>query len=425
MAKINQKYFGNRNIGTGGQQLTVDENGNVITPADDKIGGEGVDSVTPNNEGTYTSGLPTATFSAPDLPGGVTATGIVHGHALSAATTSNGSSYRVDDVLTVADGTKTSAATFPVSAIITLSTPTLVNGGTNYDATNGTIGDKVTFRHANFSTPLRVRVTASSTGVATAITVEQAGVWTGSGAAPTTITGGSNGFTATTSGGPVDTNGVGMVISFTAAQWGAYSFGTVVVQGDYTVMPSNPASFTGGSGTGAAATITFGVSGIEITEKGSGYTSVSDAAITFSSGIASYTSVLTTDSGAPGSSTNQENAIIAYAKINDSITNAEVADIIKQRGTKRFKVKTATGTAICELKSGALSPSASTDTGKMTIGAVDDTNGTYYVTKIGGRRCTVVQNNGTAFATNSSVPWVLSKSDPSYDAATTVVIANA
>jgi hypothetical protein len=419
MAKINQKLFGNRNIGTGGQQLTVDDNGNVITPADDKIGGEGVASVTPNNEGTYTSGLPTATFSAPDLPGGVTATGIVHGHALSAATTSNGSSYRVGDVLTVAGGTKTSAATFPVAAITTLSTPTLVNGGTNYDATNGTIGDKVTFTHANFSTPLRVRVTASSTGTATAITVEQAGVWTGSGAAPTTITGGSNGFTATTSGGPVDNNGTGMVISFTAAQWGAYSFGTVAVQGDYTVMPNNPAGFTGGTGTGAAATITFGVSGIEITEKGSGYTSVSDAAITFSSGIASYTSVLTTDSGAPGSGTNQENAILAYAKTTSGGTS-KPADIIKQRGTKRFKVKTADGTAICALKAGAVSAA-----GEMTIGAVDDTNGTYYVTKIGGRRCTVVQNNGTAFATNSSVPWVFSKSDPAYDAATTVVIANA
>ena len=392
MAKLNQKYFGNRNVGT-------------TTGTDDKIGGEGVASVTPNNEGTYTSGLPTATFSAPDLPGGVTATGIVHGHALSAATTSNGSSYRVGDVLTVAGGTKTSAATFPVAAIVGLGTPGITNGGTLYDVNSGSDGDKVTFTHANLSTPLRVRITAVSGSTATSIAVEQHGVWTGTGAFPTTMQGGVGGFTATTSGGPVDNNGNGLILNFTGSNWGLYSFGTVAVQGDYTVMPSNPANFTGGNGTGAAATITFGVSGIEITEKGSGYTSVSDAAITFSGGIASYTPVLTTDSGAPGSSTNQENAFFVYAKISDAITNAEPADIIKQRSTKRFKVKTATGTAICELKSSALSSSASTDTDKMTIGATDSAGGTYFVTKIGNHRCTVTRGTGTQFATNSSVAW--------------------
>jgi hypothetical protein len=400
---LNKKYFGNRNIGTGGQQLTVDDNGNVISPADDKIGGEGVASVTMTVEGTYTSGLPTVQFSAPDLPGGVRATGIVHGHALSAATTSNGSSYRVGDVLTVAGGTVISAATFPVAAIVTLSTPTLVNGGTNYDATNGTIGDKVTFTHANFSTPLRVRVTASSTGLATAITVEQAGVWTGTGAPPTTIQGGQNGFTATTSGGPIDNNGVGMVISFTAAQWGVYSFGTVAFQGDYAVMPSNPASFTGGSGTGAAATVTFGVSGVVVTEKGSGYTSAVDAAPTFSSGSASADAVLTVDTGDIGSSTYQENAIIVYA--NTDANGPKIGDIIKQVSTRQFRVKTTGGIKTCLLKGSALSGTPTSDVGRMTIVAKDSAGGTYYVTKISAHRCTVAQGTGTQFANNSSVPW--------------------
>jgi hypothetical protein len=401
-ARLNKKFFGNRNIGTNGDQ-TSGNLSNSQNYNDDRIGGEGVASVTPNAEGTYTSGLPTATFSTPDIPGGVRATGIVHGHALSAATTSNGSSYRVGDVLTVAGGTKTSAATFPVASIVTLSTPTLVNGGTNYDATNGTIGDKVTFTHANLSQALRVRVTAASSGVAGSITVEQVGVWTGSGAAPTTIQGGVGGFTATTSGGPVDTNGTGMIISFTAAQWGVYSFGTVAVQGDYTAMPSNPVSFTGGSGSSAAATVTFGVSGIEITQKGSGYTSPADAAITFSGGAASYTSVLTTDNGIPYSAGNQENALIPYAYIGGS---RKIVDIIGQKGARRYKVTDGTNVALCNLKTSG----AASAVGEMDLTAYDSAGGEYWVKKINNRRCTVVRKaagGGTQFATDSSVPWTL------------------
>lgn len=399
---LSKKFIGNRNIGTTG---TGDDNG---------IGGEGVASVTANTEGSYTTALPTASFSAPNIPTGVTTTGIVHGHALSAATTSNGTSYRVGDLLTVAGGTKASAATFPVASITTLGIPTLVNGGTNYDATNGTIGDKVTFTHANFpTTPLRVRVTSSTTGTANSITVEQAGVWTGAGAPPTTIQGGVGGFTATTSGGPIDNNGVGMVISFTGAQWGVYSFDTVAVQGDYTVIPASPVSFTGGSGTGATATVPFGVSGIEITEKGSGYVSVADAAITFSGGAASYTPVLTTDSGNVGSGTNQENAIQITAwvpatgtagNISGNGTSAVVGDIVRQTGNGKYIVRTAQGVGRVKLVAGT--PAA----GEATIIATDSAGGNYYVTKISDRRCNIVKGNqsGTQFTTGSTginVSW--------------------
>jgi len=417
MAKINQKYFGNRNIGTGGNDTTGPLE-NSQNYGDDRIGGEGVASVTINTTGGYTSGLPTATFSAPDLPGGVRATGIVHGNGLSAATTTNGTGYYVGDVLTVVGGTKVAAATFPVSAIVGLGTPGITNGGTLYDVTNGTVGDLVTFTHANLSQGLRVRITAVSGSTATSIAVEQQGIWTGTGAFPTSMAGGVNGFTATTTaraGG--DNNGTGLVLSFTGSNWGLYSFGTVVVQGDYTVAASNPANFSGGNGTGAAATITYGVSGIVVTEKGSGYTSVSDAAITFggvADGGAVATPVLTTDDGIPYSPTNQENAIIAYANTDDN--GSKIADIIKQRGTRRFKVKTADGIALCSLKSSAVSVE-----GEMTITATDSAGGTYFVTKIGARRCTVTRNTGTQFATDSSVPWT-------FDAAvlnTSVKIANA
>jgi hypothetical protein len=340
MAKINQKYFGNRNIGTGGQQLTVDANGNVITPADDKIGGEGVASYTIGAASDYqvdtTHAAPTYAVKLPSEPGGVRATVVVHWEVASISI-SNGLS------------------------------------GHNYVVTNsaGTL--------ASFTGLTGVRGTVTARG-----------------------------------------SGQGEIQTMDFSYTGSY-------RGDFTTIPNNNTSYqvtqpSNGDGN-QQATVKWRIKSIEITEKGSGYISVADALLTFTGGTkttaATATAVLTTDSGAPGSSTNQENAILAYAKTTSGGTS-QVADIIKQRGTKRFKVRTADGTAICALKAGAVSA-----VGEMTIAAVDDTNGTYYVTKIGGRRCTIVQNNGTAFATNSSVPWVFSKSDPAYNAATTVIIANA
>jgi len=391
---LNKKYFGNRNIGTTG---TGDNYG---------IGGEGVASVTIDTVGSYTTALPTATFSTPNIPSGVRATGIVHGNALSAATTSNGTGYYVGNVLTVAGGTKTSAATFPVAAIVGLGTPGITNGGSLYDVTNGTEGDRVTFTHVNLSQALRVRITAVSGSTATGIAVEQQGIWTGTGAFPTSMANGVNGFTATTtarSGG--DNNGNGLVLSFTGSNWGVYSFGTVAIQGDYTAMPSNPASFTGGNGTGAAATITFGVSGIEVTEKGSGYTSASDAAITFSGGAAASTAVLTTDSGAVGSSTNQENAIIAHAKTTSGGTD-QVADIIKQESSHRYLVRTADGIAQCKLVA-----TTSIAEGQMYIVATDTTGSTYYVTKLTARKAILTRKTsagaGWLFATGAATGWTM------------------
>jgi hypothetical protein len=155
--------------------------------------------------------------------------------------------------------------------------------------------------------------------------------------------------------------------------------------------------------------INFKVKSVVINEKGSGYTGAETFTVTTYSATTGAapagTIVLTVDTGAPGSNTNQENAITVFAKTTDATTTAQVADIIKQRSTKRFKVITANGTAICELKSSALSSSASTDTNKMTITATDSAGGTYFVTKIGARRCTVTRGTGTQFATDSSVAW--------------------
>jgi hypothetical protein len=380
---LNKKYFGNRNIGTNGT-------------SDDAIGGEGVASVTITNEGSYTSALPTATFSAPDLPTGVRATGTVHGHALTAVATAAGSGYHLNDVLTLPSGSGiVTPATFRVTGLKVTSI-TINNGGTAND-----VGDVFQFAIAGFATPLKVRVTASSTGTATAVSIEDAGVWT-SGALPTNTIG----MTRTQTAAGQDFNGQNLQVNITG--WGVATV-AVVEQGDYTTISSGAKATTvaPAGGSSATLTVTYGVSGVVVDQKGSGYTSTGDAGITFNAGAAAATPTLTTDSGTlspdlnnqgTNASDNQENAIIIYANTDDN--GSKIGDIIRQVGARRFKVRTADGTAICELKGSAVSAY-----GEMTITATDSAGGTYFVTKIGGRKATVTRGTGTQFATGSAVPW--------------------
>jgi membrane-bound inhibitor of C-type lysozyme len=377
---LSKKFIGNRNIGTTG---TSDNYG---------IGGEGVASVTANTEGSYTTALPTASFSAPNIPTGVTTTGIVHGKALSAATTSNGTGYNFGDTLTVVGGTSTSAATFTVASTVVVAAVKSAGGSGYAD------GDVLTFS-TGFSPTLTLRVNrpGGGTGSPDNFTITQAGRRTS--ANPT------NPVSADSRTG----SGSGCTVTLT---FGVYSFSTVVIQGDYTVIPSSPVSFTGG-GTGTAATVPFGVSGIVITEKGSGYTSVADAAITFSGGAASYTPVLTTDSGNVGSGTNQENAIQITAwvpatgtagNISGNGTSAVAGDIIRQCGNGKYIVRTAQGVGRVKLVAGT--PAV----GEATIIATDSAGGNYYVTKISDRRCNIVKGNqsGTQFTTGTggiNVSW--------------------
>ena len=74
--------------------------------------------------------------------------------------------------------------------------------------------------------------------------------------------------------------------------------------------------------------------------------------------------------------------------------------IVRQRGSKRFEVTTAAGTAVCTLV-----PSATTGIGTMSINVTDSAAGTYFVSKISGRTCTVTANTGTEFSTGDKVAW--------------------
>jgi len=397
---LNKKYFGNRNIGTTGS-------------GDNAMGGEGVGSVTITNEGSYTSALPTVSFSPPDLSGigGVRATGVVHGHALTAVATAAGGGYHFGDTLNenVVAGNDGIYATWNVTALkITSVGVSSGGGGSNHDN-----GDRIQFSGSyaggSWTTPLIVTITSNSTGSATGVSIYQYGVWTGS-SAPTTTAGATRAQVF----GAVDNNASGLVLDLTS--WGVATV-AVIEQGDYTAITAGAKATTPSpaGGTGATLTITYGVSGVVITEKGSGYSTPADAAVTFSTGAAAGTAVLTTDSGSYGNagydgsnmnSGNQENALVIYADTDDN--GSKIGDIIKQVSTRRFKVRTADGTAICSLKSTAVSAE-----GDMTLNATDASGKTYYVTKINNHRATVVPygTNGHEFPLLAGqpqiVPWTM------------------
>jgi hypothetical protein len=425
---LHKKYFGNRNIGVGGNQSGVLANSQNY--ADDRIGGEGVASYGSIVAGSGWTTAPTVAFSAPNIPGGVNVAGTVLYKALSFATTANGTGYAVGDVLEVYTGTQTTKARAPVASIVTVGIPTVADGGDLYDL-RGTQNDRIRFEHANLTTPLIVQVESVDESSVLTISVVQAGVWNGAGA-PTSMANGVGGFTATTIAGfPTgDANGNGLVLTFPANIWGVYAFGTVSVAGSYTAFPSTGTdgtltSVSPATGTGAKADITMGLLGITVSQRGSGYTTPADAAVTFSGSTgAAATAVLTTDSGPIGSATNQENAILvtAFIPVANGGTAAVIGDIIKQNNDKRYKVKTAEGTGICRLKTTAAANAA----GEMTIKATDSAGGNYLVAKLTARKVVLVPaalggSAGTQFASGASAKWTFGAAVEN----TTVTIENA
>ena len=138
---------------------------------------------------------------------------------------------------------------------------------------------------------------------------------------------------------------------------------------------------------------------ITIVEAGSGYTLVPTVtAGTGTIGTTLLTAVFQVDSGAVGSATNQENAILVFAFVTGG--SRKVGDIIKQVSGTRYKVRTADGTMICKLKASTASAA-----GEMDIQATDFVGGTYFVTKLTSHRVNLTQGTGVVYANNLSHPW--------------------
>lgn len=291
---LNKKYFGNRNIGSTGT-------------TDNGIGGEGVASAAVSG-GAYTV-RPTVTFTAPQLPNGVTATATITSqvNVITVIGGSGGSNYTSGDTLTIGNGT-----------IFTVGT---VNGG----------------------------------GAIQTVTITERGSYPyASGALPT----------------------------------GAQAITNITV--------TNPLA------SGATFTVNYNAKETVITEKGSGYTSAPTAASGPTQSVSLGVVTLTTDSGAVGSTTNQENAITMTAYLTGG--SATVVDIIRQVSTNRYKVTDGTRTGIVKLVAKA---TGNLLAGEANIIAVDNagTPGTYYVTKLTAHKATLTRGTGTVYANGAATQW--------------------
>jgi len=87
----------------------------------------------------------------------------------------------------------------------------ILNGGTAND-----VGDEFEYRHANFATPLRVRVTASNAGVATGVSIVNSGLWTDGDNLPANTN--AAGFTRVQVAAGQDSNGANLQINLNT--WG-------------------------------------------------------------------------------------------------------------------------------------------------------------------------------------------------------------
>jgi hypothetical protein len=190
-----------------------------------------------------------------------------------------------------------------------------------------------------------------------------------------------------------------------------------------TVTFSAPQLPTGVTATGTAIINGGGaVTGVNVTEKGSGYTSAPTVTISDpdpgpeTTGTA--TAVLTVNTGAVSSVTNQEPAIVAHAKTTVAGTD-KIADIVKQESSHRYLVRTADGIAQCKLVA-----TTSISEGQMYITATDTTGSTYYVTKLTARKAILTRKTsagaGWLFATGAVTGWTMGS-----PTATTVQVENA
>ena len=167
-----------------------------------------------------------------------------------------------------------------------------------------------------------------------------------------------------------------------------------------------PANGTGGADN-AQCQVFFRVKRIEVLTSGSGYTGTEAFSWNTAGGSGTPfpgvpTFAKTVDTGAVGSATNQENAIVIRAKI-DSEATVRVGDIVKQSAARRYKVKTSDGTAVCKL--------VATDTPatfQAYITATDDEGKNYWVTKLTAHKALLTRKDGTGgyvYATGATAPW--------------------
>ena len=368
---LHKKYFGNRNPGLDGNF------GYENTAGDAGLGGSGIANIEVDGAGTGWLTQPTYVVEDPTLPNGITAQVVPHYKALSFSTYANGTGYDLGDIVEDQSGVSTVKARAPVAAVMVLSI-TLNNGGTAND-----VGDEFTFSATGFATPIRVRVTGSNTGVATAVSIVNSGVWN-SGALPAN----SIGMTRNQVADGQDHNGQGLQVNFTA--WGVYSFGAVTQGGDYTTFPApatvNPLLTYQSNGTtlkpgatGAKADITMGLLSVAVTNPGDGYINYQvgpgdDAYVGSNGPLINFTPDADASYNVYGYSnrqgiTNPDRGILVYG-YNPAAEEGDVApwlpvDVIKQVSSRRYKIRSRKFTSLTSTNYGVLT--ATNTSGSFSI----------------------------------------------------------
>ena len=164
------------------------------------------------------------------------------------------------------------------------------NGSTLTVLQGQVIGLTITQSGLGYTSRPAIAISGTGTGAtATSIVGAVAATLTAAG------TGYGVGDVLTGSGGSSTTN-VQFQVS-TVGAGGAITAFAIKTAGDYTATPANPVSVTGGLGTGATFTVTWGVVGATITAPGSGYTGTPTAA--FSGGAGSGAAATVVLSSAP------------------------------------------------------------------------------------------------------------------------------
>jgi hypothetical protein len=101
------------------------------------------------------------------------------------------------------------------------------------------------------------------------------------------------------------------------------------------------------------------------------------------------------------------NTIQANAWIGTTESRGNIADVVSQKGSRRYRITNSVTTGVCTLVANAAIVVAGgpRGAGEMTITATESTGGTYYVYKLDSRTATVWQGTGTQFANLSQVRW--------------------
>jgi hypothetical protein len=167
-----------------------------------------------------------------------------------------------------------------------------------------------------------------------------------------------------------------------------------------TVTFSAPQIAGGVRATGTAVINVDGdLTGITITNVGSGYTSAPTISVVDSDDEETLT--LTTGSGGVTvtMTANRQNGIKCEAQIGAG-SELTTGDIVEQVGSKRYRVRTSDGVAVCKLVT-----TADLNANEMSITATDSAGGTYFVRKLTARKAVLVRGTGTQFATGATAKW--------------------